>query len=138
MSTSLAGWRAYATARGNSAPASADDTTAGAALQRAVDYIKYTYLVRFLDQSAITLPVVDEATYLAAGYELTAPGFFTKTFNPAEAKVLTGLDSLRWTPITVKEGDPNMYAPRSSVIEAMFFPYMPGNLSFGMRTVGYE
>jgi hypothetical protein len=138
MTTSLAGFRAHATARGNSAPASASDADANAALQRAVDYIAYTYVVRFLDPSYATLPVVDDATYVAAGLELATPGLFSKTFTPAEAKVLTRLDTISWTPVEVKQGDPNMFSPRSSLIEAMLFPYMPGNLSFGFMAVGYE
>ena len=138
MTTSLAGFRAYALARGNGDPNSASDLLASAALQRGVDYITYSYVARFISPSDATLAVVDDATYIAAGFELAKPGFFSKTFTPAEAKVLTGLDSLRWTPVEVKAGDPNMFSPRSSLIEAMLYPYMPGNLSFGMQAVGYE
>ena len=119
----LANWRAYATARGNSAPASASDTLANQALLRGQDYIQFTYVQRFASGYDSTAPNVEAATYEAAILELATPGFFTKTYTEAEKKVLTGLDSMSWTMIGKVKAD-RSYAPRSSKIEALLWPYI--------------
>lgn len=88
-------WRAYALARGNVAPSEADDAEALASLQRASDYIRTRYVIRYgLDPMSEN---VIEATYIAAGYDQSAPGFWSKTYTPAEAKVLTKAGKIGWT-----------------------------------------
>ena len=119
----LANWRAYATARGNGAPATASDTLASQALLRGQDYIQFTYVQRFASGYDETAANVEAATYEAAILELATPGFFTKTYTEAEKKVLTGLDSMSWTLIG-KVKDDRSYAPRSSKIEALLWPYI--------------
>lgn len=119
----LSAWRTYSTARGNSAPASATDTVANQALLRAQDYIQFTYVQRFATGYDSTAANVEAAVYEAANLELTTPGFFTKTYTEAEKKVLTGLDSLSWTVIGMVKDD-RSYAPRSTKIEALLWPYL--------------
>lgn len=97
----IADWRTYASDRGNSAPTSASDADANAALLRASDYIRTRYVLRIGGLDGTEANVI-EATYIAAGYELTAPGFWAKTFTPSQAKVLTKVDQISWTPVEQK------------------------------------
>lgn len=120
---SLAGWRAYALARGNEAPTDATDEVAGAALQRASDHIRYRYVANLLPGYDETLDVVEPATYEAANLELATPGFFTKTYTPDQQKVLTQASDVKWT---VVGGGSSTYGagPTSTLINAMFEPYI--------------
>ncbi len=113
-------WRAYALARGNGAPTSANDTDAQAALQRASDYIRTRYVLP-LGLSGDAANVI-EATHIAAGYEMTTPGFWSKTFTPAQQKVLTGVESVRWTVSGNATMDKGYRAqvPVSPAIDALF------------------
>lgn len=131
MYGTIADWRAYATARGNSAPADAVDADATAALTRASDYIRFRYASNLLPSyDALTftpdgssLPLTEEAAYIAAAIELTTPGFFAKTYTDAESKVLTGVGSIKWT-VTGNASGTYAYLPTSSLIDAMFEPYV--------------
>lgn len=134
MYGNVADWRAYALARGDSAPTAADEPTATAALQRASDYIRLRYVTRYgLDGTSAE---VVEATYIAAGSELATPNFWSNTFTPAQMKALTGADVIRWTPIK-QEGyqGSDLMQPVSPLIEALLAPgegrYRPGILSVG-------
>jgi len=118
--STIADWRAYALARGNSAPTSASDNDATAAMQRGSDYIRTRYVLP-LGLSG-TADNVIEATHIAAGYELTTPGFWSKTFTPAQQKVLTGVGDIRWTVsgnATMGKGY-NAQLPVSPAIDALF------------------
>lgn len=134
MVATLDEWRAYATARGNASPTSADNILAEAALQRGSDYIRLRYVVRYgLDADS---DEVEEATYIAADSELSSPGFWTKTFTPAQMKTLTRADSISWTPIK-QEGyrGADLMQPISPAIEALLAPgegsYSPALWSVG-------
>lgn len=144
MFGSLAGFQAYALARGNSAPTDATEQAATAALVRGSDMIRLRYVPNLLPGYGVDfqpaghdLPLVEEAAYIAAGIELAKPGFFSKTYTPSEQKVLTGVDSIRWTPIGKADG---VYAslPTSSVIDAMFEPYVTDRDASGFmfRSIG--
>lgn len=112
----LSGFRAYASARGNTAPASASDELAGEALQRASDYVRRFYVRHLVCH--VGDEDLEEAAYIAAGYELTRPGFFSRTYTPAEAKVLTGAKGISWTVV----GDASRggsLTPVSSDIDAL-------------------
>ncbi|WP_411975936.1 hypothetical protein [Sulfitobacter faviae] len=113
-------WRAYALARGNVSPTNASDSDASAARQRASDYIRTRYVLP-LGLSA-TADNVIEATHIAAGYELTTPGFWSKTFTPAQQKTLTGVDTIRWTVSenAAMEKGYNAQLPVSPAIDALF------------------
>lgn len=118
--STISDWRAYALARGNSAPTNASETDAKAALQRASDYIRTRYVLP-LGLSGTAANVI-EATHIAAGFELTTPGFWSKTFTPGQVKVLTGVEGIRWT---VQEGAKrehgyNAQLPVSPAIDALF------------------
>ncbi|GLT07996.1 hypothetical protein ACFQFQ_14630 [Sulfitobacter porphyrae] len=118
--STIADWRTYATARGNSAPADATDTLATQALQRASDYIRTRYVLPLVLSG--TADNVIEATHIAAGYELTTPGFWSKTFTPAQQKVLTGVGNIRWSVsgnATMEKGY-NGQVPVSPAIDALF------------------
>lgn|GEM_PF-729221 len=140
----LASWRAYAAARGDNAPTAADDADATAALVRASDYIRFRYVANLLPGYDTTLqptgydyPLVDEATYIAASYELATPGFFSKTYTEADRKVLTEVKGIKWTVTGKGEG---IYAnsPTATLIEAMFDPYIEDDSPpyFGFKSVG--
>ncbi|MDP1599013.1 hypothetical protein [Phenylobacterium sp.] len=134
---SLEGWRAYALARGDSAPTSAPDVDAQAALLRASDHVRYRYVANLLPGLDETLEVVEPATYVAASLELATPGFFSRTYTPGEQKVLTQVEGIKWTVV----GDASKSfaaAPTSTLIDAMFAPFLidrdvPG---FMLRAVG--
>lgn len=126
----LAGFRAYHASRGNQAPTTASDGDATAALVRASDMIRLRYVPNFLPSYGIDfvppgsdLPLVEEAAYIAASFELTTPGFFSKTFTASEQKVLTGVDTIKWTVVGDAKG---VYSamPRSTLIDALFWPYI--------------
>ncbi|MDO8912303.1 MAG: hypothetical protein Q8N10_03335 [Phenylobacterium sp.] len=104
---------------------------------RASDHILYRYVANLLPGYDDTLSVVEPATYEAASLELATPGFFARTYTPAEQKVLTGAGSIKWTVI----GDASAsYAasPASTLIEAMFAPYIGDRDApqFMLRSVG--
>lgn len=122
----LAGWRAYALARGDTAPTFASDLTAGQALTRAQDYIRWTYVERF--SSGCTLPdaTIAEAEYIAASAELAEPGYWTKIYTPSQQKVLTRVGEISWTPVEGKTYDQaDMARPVSTAIEAILGKCMP-------------
>jgi hypothetical protein len=133
----LAGWRAYATARGDTAPTAADDAVATAALVRASDHILHFWVRQFISGDE-TSPYVEEATYEAANFELATPGFFTTSFTPAQQKVLTEVKGIKWT---VKAGAEGADAwanatPMVTKIAAMLDEYMPGKYRVGLAAVG--
>ncbi|MPT25127.1 MAG: hypothetical protein E2577_20355 [Starkeya sp.] len=130
MYGTIVGWRAYSTARGNGAPALADDADATAALTRASDMIRLRYVPNLLPGYGVDftppghdMPLTEEAAYIAAGYELTTPGFFSKSYTAAEQKVLVQVQSIRWQ-VTGDASKTYAAMPVSTLIEAMFEPYI--------------
>ena len=123
MYGSLEAWRAYAAERGDNAPTEAQDAVATAALVRASDYIQFRYVVNLAAGYDETLPIVEQATYVAALLELAMPGFFSKTYTEAEQKVLTEVKGIKWT-VTGKTGGAFSAVPTSTLIEAMLGPYL--------------
>ena len=130
MFGTIAGWRAYATARGDNAPTAANDALATAALVRGSDMIRLRYVPNLLGGYGVDftpdgsdLPLVEEAAYIAASLELATPGLFSRTYTSAEQKVLTAVDTIKWTVVGNASGT---YAamPVSTLIEAMFEPYI--------------
>lgn len=127
----LAGFRAYALARGDNAPTEASDELAGAALVRGSDMVRLRYAANLCgyDIASIPagsdLPIVEEATYIAASLELATPGFFSKTYTGAESKVLTEVKGIKWTVVGKTDGA-YAYMPSSSLIDALFAPYLAG------------
>ncbi len=118
--STIEAWQEYAVARGDSAPTNASDTDATAALQRATDYIRTRYVLPL--KLSGTADNVIEATHIAAGYELTTPGFWSTTFTPAQQKVLTEVKGIRWTVsgnATMDKGY-NSQIPVSPAIDALF------------------
>lgn len=96
MTATVEDFRTYATQRGNTAPDDASDEDATSALVRAGDHITYHYVRRFRSTVTVDETDLDAATYEAAILELAAPGFFNKTFTPAEQKVLTKVGDIEW------------------------------------------
>lgn len=127
----LSGFRAYALARGDNAPTEASDGLASAALMRGSDMVRLRYVANLCgyDIASIPagsdLPIVEEAAYIAASLELATPGFFSKTYTAAESKVLTEVKGIKWTVVGKTEGA-HAYMPSSSLIEALFGPYLLG------------
>ncbi|MEM7675137.1 MAG: hypothetical protein AAF449_03940 [Myxococcota bacterium] len=137
MAATLAGWRAWALERGDSAPTDATDADASAALVRASDHITHRYVANLLPGYDETLAVVEPATYVVASLELATPGFFATTYTPAEQKILTEVKGIRWTVV----GDAKMTyaaAPVSTLVEAMFEPYIISRDAphFSFRSIG--
>lgn len=114
----IADWRAYALARGDSAPTAASDGDATASLQRASDYIRTRYVIR--NGLEADDPNVIEATYIAASLDLANPGFWQKTYTPAQAKVLTKVDAIQWTVTDTGMKGSDAQLPVSPAIEALF------------------
>lgn len=137
MYGSLAGWRAYATARGDNGPTAAADDVAGGALVRASDHIQYQYVANLLPAYDETLAVVEPATYVAASLELATPGFFSKTYTPGEQKVLTQVEGIKWT-VVGDASKAGSATPTSTLIEAMFGPYLSdtATLGFMLMSIG--
>lgn len=126
----LAGFRAYALARGDNAPTAASDALAEAALLRASDMIRLRYLPNMLPGYGVDftpvgsdLPLVEEGAYIAASLELATPGFFSATYTAAQQKVLTEVKGIKWQVVGNASGT---YAamPVSTLIDALFWPYI--------------
>lgn len=144
MYGTLEGWRVYATARGNSAPADADDADATAALVRASDYVRLRYIANLLAgysadtvPSGHTLPLGEEGAYIAASIELATPNFFGRTYTPSEQKVLTGVSSIKWT-VTGDASGTYAAMPVSTILEALFEPFIldRNRDQFMLRSIG--
>lgn len=130
----LSGFRAYAAARGNAAPTEATDAKAGEALQRASDYIRRFY-VRHAAR-AMSEDDLSEAAYIAAIRELAKPGFFSRSYTPGEAKVLTGAGKLSWTVVGDASAEGAM-RPVDADIEDLLGDYISRGRGFGgIRSIG--
>ena len=128
----LASFRAYALARGDSAPTAATDADAEAALVRAGDYIAAEYVARFIPAFVDPLPdAVEAATYEAARLELVTVGVFSKTYSDAGDKVLTGVGDIRWE-FTGRKGGSQV--PKSTRIDGMMRPFIGGNTKTLLRS----
>lgn len=110
-------------------------TATDQALQRASDYIRTRYVIRLgLESDAEN---VVEATYIAAGYEITTPGFWSATFTPSQTRVLTKVDKIEWTPVPSGAGGGSglggdAVLPISPAIEALL---MAGSAGYGLPGV---
>lgn len=144
MYGTIADWRSYALERGDSAPTDASDADATAALVRASDYIRFTYVERFRSGCVTPDETIEHATYEAANLELATPGFWSTTFSMDQAKVLTGVDTIKWTPIkmdsrTDTERPADMMRPVSTKIDAMLSKCMPSaRIGVGFRTLNAQ
>jgi hypothetical protein len=118
---------AYAGARGT---VIADTAATLHALVRASDYIQFTYP----DGSSCTVDSANvvEATYEAAIAEVASPFIWTKTFTPADQKVLTKVGDIQWT-VTGDASKGGASIPRSTKIETMLRQCISGGL-YGYST----
>ena len=115
MAVTVTDWIAYAAERGTRV---STGTKSAQALVRASDYIRTRYLLRTGMSADDALAV--EATYIAAGYELDTPGFWSTAAKSTDAKVLTKVDKIQWSPVEVKSGyGADMLLPVSPAIEAL-------------------
>lgn len=126
-------WRVYATARGNAAPAEASDPVASAALQRASDYVYYHYEKKAF--TAIPEELLNAAAYEVANVELSSPGFFRKAYTPAEVKVLTEVDGIKWTVIG-EVTDAASMMPTLGIVESMLEDYIGRAKGVGIMAIG--
>lgn len=120
MAVTLETWIAYAAARGQTV---ANETASDHALQRATDFVTYRYVANLLPAYDASLPVVEPAIYEAARLELATPFVFSKVYTPAEQKVLTELDGIKWT-LAGSSAEPYSSAPTTPLLDSMFLPYM--------------
>lgn len=131
----VAGWIAYAAARGTTV---ADNPASAQALQRGADHIRFAWVARFLPGYDENSAGVEEATYEAATLELATPGLFAGTFTPAQQKILTGVGQIRWS-TTGDTDTTDAWAnatPTSVKVAAILSPYMPGKYQFGLKAIG--
>ena len=118
---------AYAAARG---VVIADTAATLQALVRASDYIQHTYLSG--SSCTAASPNVENATYEAAMIEVVTPNFWTKTFTPADQKILTKVGSIQWT-VTGDASKGGASIPRSTKIDTMLRECIGGGL-YGYST----
>ena len=118
MPATVAGLIAYAALRGTTV---VDDAATAVSLQRASDYIRTRYVIRYsLDT---TTDAVIEATYIAAGYDIVTPNFWQTTFTPSQTKVLTQADTIKWTIPDGATTGADAQVPVSPAIDALLAPY---------------
>lgn len=110
----VADWIAYAALRGVTV---VDNTDAAQALQRGSDYIRTRYVTR-LGYAEDDERVI-EAAYIAAGYELTTPGFWSATYTGSQTKVLTKVGDISWTPVEGGSRGADSMLPTSPAIDAL-------------------
>lgn len=115
MTATVTDWIAYAADRGLTV---ADDAASAQALVRASDYIR----ARTLRHTGISDAAKDEATYIAAAYELETPGFWSQTYTPGQAKVLTKVDKIEWDVVATGITGVDAMRPTSPMIEALLQP----------------
>lgn len=119
MYGTVAGWIAYAGLRGLTVT---DNAASAQALVRASDYIRTRYLLRFMPGYDGTAAQVEEATYIAAAYEMTTPGFWAKTFTGSQVKVLTEVKGVKWTVVETGMRGADAMLPTSPAIDALLVP----------------
>lgn len=146
MIGTLAGFRAFALDRGNSAPTDATDAAATAALVRAGDYIQLRYLNLFqasCSGGAVAagydpLTMAEVGAYIAAGFELTTPDFFSSTYTPSQQKVLTGAGSIKWTVVGDKANGTFSSSPMSTLLESLYYDCVrdPNRKTTGVWAIG--
>lgn len=126
MYGTLIDFRAYATARGDTAPTAATDPVATAALVRASDYIRTRYVLRLGLSAPEADEAVIEATYIAARREIATPGFWTATYTPASAKTLVAVDSIKWQAADNSKlglSGRDLVVPFDPAIDALLMPW---------------
>ncbi len=146
MIGTLADFRTFATARGNSAPVAASDADATAALVRATDYIQLRYVNLFRTGCSGTdiatgynlLTLAEVGAYIAAQFELTTADFFNQTYTPSQQKALTGAGSIRWTVVGDKANGAFSSSPTSTLLESLYFDCVrdPNRVMAGAWSVG--
>jgi hypothetical protein len=114
MTANVSDWITYAAQEGTTVTSG---DPADQALFRAARYIRTRYLMRTGMDASDALAV--EATYIAAGYELTTPGFWSTTYTPAQAKVLTQANKIQWTVIDGGLKGVDAHTPVSPAIDAL-------------------
>lgn len=113
MTANVSDWIAYDALNG---VVVADDELSAQALHRAKRYIRIHYLEKLgIDESN---DKAVEAAYIAAGYELATPNFWSTTYTPSEQKVLTKVGDIQWT-VTGGASGPDAALPMSPAIDAL-------------------
>lgn len=129
MIGTITGWRAFALARGDSAPTDAIDADATAALTRASDYINVRYINMFRASCSgddvaggyDPLTLAEVGAYTAAPYELATTDFFNQTYTPAQQKALTGAGSIKWTVVGDKADGAFAASPTLTLLESLYY-----------------
>lgn len=122
MPATLPDWIAYAADRGRTV---VDDPASSQALTRAADYIRTHYTIRMANPED---PAITEATYIAAAFELDAPGFWGKTYTPSQSKVLTKAGPIEWDVVSTGVTGIQAMMPTSPMIEALLMPYVASRI----------
>lgn len=89
------------------------------AILRAQRYIAARYNGRWTDELTPVPAPVTYAIIEAALIEARTPGFFTRTYTPSEAKVLTEVKGIKWSLV----GGSDM-TPTSTIVDSLLAPYL--------------
>lgn len=131
------GWIAYAAASGGVVES---NDVSSQALVRAQRYINAIYITRFIAPADENSDGVEDAVYEAAKLELATPNFFNRTFTPAQQRVLTGVDSIRWTVVTPNSRNRAgaQASPISTIIDGLLSRYLPPEMGVypRIRSIG--
>lgn len=138
MYGTVAGWQTYVTERGITGQTITDPASLPA-LVRASDYIKYHYVANFMSKYSDAEPEVILATYEAACFENTKPGFFQRTVTPSRASALVATKNIRWerlSPSQIEPLDNSQLVPINTKVEMFLRPFMRMRHMSGMFSVG--
>jgi hypothetical protein len=96
-----------------------------AALRRAQDYIARTYNELWAEEftDATAPETVKYAIIEAALVEAKEPGILSPTVKPIDAKVLTGVGSISWQPVSLP-GGVDALVPRLLHVEALLAEHL--------------
>lgn len=124
MYGTVAGFIAYANARGNEAPAD-DIALSTAALQRASDYVRARYVAYLLPGYDDTLPQVTEAAYVIASEELADPNTFATFYTANTSKTLVQAGQIKWSKNEgMKTGTVEDAMKTSPLVDLLMHPFV--------------
>ena len=98
-----------------------DEDLQSQAIIRGQRYIAANYNGHWRTSWTTPPEAVRQAVIEAALIEARTPGFFSRTFTPAEAKVLTEVKGIKWTLIG---GSSDSMSPSSTIIDGLLYPHV--------------
>lgn len=108
-----------------------DEVLQQQAIMRGQRYIAARYNGRWNDTLDPVPAPVTYAVIEAALIEARTPGFFSRTYTPAEAKVLTEVRGIKWTLV----GGSGDMTPTSTIVDGMISPYLQRSWGLGLMVI---